>query len=98
MDNTNIVLTASADNQEVTITQKVDDDNTISPTINRNGDISVAWTRSLGDDNSLTATLTPDESIALEWKDDNWTANINAGLSGTDIGDVSVSAKRDVTF
>jgi len=98
MDNTNIVLTASADNQEVTISQQIDDDNKISPTINRNGDISVAWERNLGDDNSLTATLTPDDSVDIEWKDDNWTANINAGLSGTAIGDVSISAKRDVTF
>jgi len=98
MDNTNIKLTASADSQEVTISQQIDDDNKISPTINRNGDISVEWERSLGDDNSLTATVKPDESIDVEWKDDNWTANINAGLSGTTIGDISVSAKRDVTF
>lgn len=98
MDNTNIVLTASADNQEITISQQIDDDNKISPTINRSGDISVAWERSLGDDNSLTATVKPDESIDVEWKDDNWTANINAGLSGTSIEGVSISAKRDVTF
>mmetsp|Transcript_11348 Transcript_11348/g.26725 ORF Transcript_11348/g.26725 Transcript_11348/m.26725 type:complete len:306 (+) Transcript_11348:128-1045(+) len=98
MDNTNIVLTASADNQEVTISQQIDDNNKISPTINRNGAISVAWERDLGDDNSLTATLVPDDSVSVEWKDDNWTANINAGLSGTEIGDVSISAKRDVTF
>lgn len=98
MDNTNIVLTASADNQEITISQQIDDDNKVSPTINRSGDISIAWERSLGDDNSLTATLTPDESIDVEWKDDNWTATINAGLSGTEIGDVSISAKRDVAF
>lgn len=98
MDRTNVVLTASADNQEVTITQQIDDANSISPTINRNGDISVAWTRDLGDDNSLTATVVPDDSIGIEWKDDNWTANINAGLNGAEIGDVSISAKRDVTF
>jgi len=98
MDNTNIKLTASADNQEITLSQQIDDDNKISPTINRNGDISVEWERSLGDDNSLTATVTPDESIDIEWKDDNWTANINAGLSGTSIEGVSITAKRDVTF
>merc|ERR1712157_132568 len=95
---TNVELTASADSQEVTISQQIDDDNKISPTINRNGDISVEWERSLGDDNSLTATIKPDESIDVEWKDDNWTANINAGLSGTNIEGVSISAKRDVTF
>lgn len=98
MDNTNVKLTASVDNQELTISQQIDDDNKISPTINRNGDISVAWERSLGDDNSLTTTITPDESIDIEWKDDNWTANINAGLSGTSLEGVSISAKRDVVF
>merc|ERR1711935_813260 len=60
---TNVKFTASADSQEVTISQQIDDDNKISPTINRNGDISVEWERSLGDDNSLTATVKPDESI-----------------------------------
>jgi len=98
MDNTNIKLTASADNQEITISQQIDDDNKVSPTINRDGDISIEWERSLGDDNSLTATVKPDESIDVVWKDDNWTANINAGLSGTSIEGVSISAKRDVTF
>jgi hypothetical protein len=98
MGDTGIKLTASADAQEVTISQAIDDANTISPTINNSGDISVAWERSLGDDNSLTATVKPDESIDVEWKDDNWTANINAGLSGTSIDGVSISAKRDVTF
>jgi hypothetical protein len=98
MDGTDFTLTASADNQEVTISKKFDDDNTISPTINRNGDVSVEWERSLGDDNSLTATIKPDESIDVEWKDDNWTANINAGLAGTSIEGISISAKRDVTF
>lgn len=98
MGDTNVKLTASADDQEITVSQKLDDDNTISPTINRNGDISVAWERSLGDDNSLTATLKPDDSLDIEWKDDNWTAEVNCGLSGTNIDSVSVSTKRDVTF
>jgi len=98
MDNTNIKLTASADNQEVTISQQIDDDNKISPTINRNGDISIEWERSLGDDNSLIATLTPNESLNVEWKDDAWTAEIKAGLDGTNIDALSVTAKRDVTF
>jgi len=98
MDKTSVKLTASADNQEVTISQQIDDDNKVSPTINRNGDISVEWERSLGDDNSLTATIKPDESIDVEWKDDNWTANIAAGLSGTNIEGLSISAKRDVAF
>jgi len=98
MDKTSVKLTASVDDQEITISQQIDDDNKISPTISRDGSVSVEWERSLDGDNSLTATVKPDDSIDVEWKDDNWTANINAGLEGTSIGAVSISAKRDVNF
>ena len=98
VDNTNIKLTASADNQEVTVSQQLDDANRISPTINNHGDISVEWERSLGDDSSLTATLKPNDSLNLEWKDNDWTANVDMGLDGTDISGANVHIKRDVTF
>jgi hypothetical protein len=98
MDNTKIKLTASADNQEITVSQQLDDKNRISPTINNKGDISVEWERSLGDDSSLTATLKPNESLNLEWKDNDWTANVDMGLDGTDISGANVHIKRDVTF
>jgi len=98
MDKTNIKLTASADNQEVTVSQQIDDDNRIAPTINRNGDISLEWERKLGDDNTLTATLKPNESIDVEWKDDAWTAEVKAGLDGSNISGLSISTKREVLF
>jgi hypothetical protein len=98
MDNTKIKLTASADNQEITVSQQLDDKNRVSPTINNKGDISVEWERSLGDDSSLTATLKPNESLNLEWKDNDWTANVDMGLDGTDISGANVHIKRDVTF
>merc|ERR1712115_108255 len=80
---TEIDITASQDEQSITISKQVDDDNKVTPTIGSNGDFSVAWERSLGDDNSLTTTLTPNESVDLEWKDSDWTANINLPLDGT---------------
>ena len=94
---TNIKLTASADDQEVTITQKMGA-NTISPTFNNAGDISVAWERDLGDDGSLTATLKPDESLDVEWVDGDWTASVNCGLDGINVSGADVSIKRDITF
>jgi hypothetical protein len=96
-DDLDITVTASASDQKVTLSKTFGDD-TISPTITKSGVTSVAWERDLGDDNSFTATVVPDDSINVEWKDDNWTANINAGLSGIEIGDLSVSAKRDINF
>jgi len=98
MDNTNVKLTASADNQEVTVSQQLDANNRISPTVNRNGDVSIEWERTLGDDSSLTATLKPNDSLNVEWKDNDWTANVDMGLDGTNINGANVSIKRDVTF
>lgn len=97
VEDTSIKLVASADNQEVTLSRKMGDD-TISPTINNSGDVSVAWERDLGDDNSISAVLKPNESLDVEWKDDNWTAKVNCGLDGTNIDGVSISTKRDVNF
>jgi len=95
---TEISLTASVDSQSLTISQQIDDDNKISPTITSGGDISVAWERSLGDDNSLTATIKPDDAIDLEWKDAAWTANINLPIEGTSVTGANVGISRDVSF
>jgi hypothetical protein len=97
-DRTNVRLTASADNQEVTISQQLDSDNKISPTINNRGDISVAWERRLSDDSALTASLKPNDNLNVEWRDNAWTANINMPIDGTNINGANVSIKRDVNF
>jgi hypothetical protein len=49
-DKTTGKLTVSVDSQEVTISEQVDDDNSISPTINSNGYLSVDFDRRLSDD------------------------------------------------
>ena len=95
---TDVKLTASAGAQEVTISQQLDADNRIAPTISNGGDISVEWERRLTDDSSLTATLKPNDSIDVEWKDSDWTANVNMPIDGTDITGANVSIKRDVSF
>jgi len=97
-DKTNVKLTASADGQEVTFSQQVDDDNRIAPTINNNGDLSVEWERRLSDASSLTATLKPNDNLNVEWKDADWTANVNMPIDGTNIQCANVSIKRDVNF
>jgi hypothetical protein len=97
-DKTDLKLTASADNQEVTISQRLDDDNRVAPTINSRGDLSVEWERRLGDDSSLTAKLRPNDSLDVEWKDSAWTANVNMPIDGTNINGANVSIKRDVNF
>ena len=95
---TNVKLTASADGQEVTISQQLDKDNRVAPTINSNGDLSVEWERKLSGDSSLTASLKPNDSLNVEWKDAAWTANVNMGIDGANINGANVSIKRDVNF
>jgi len=97
-DKTNVEITASADAQSLTISQQLDDDNRVAPTIASSGSISLEWERSLGDENSVTTTLKPNESIDVEWKDASWTANINMPVDGTSIGGANVSIKREVNF
>jgi len=97
-ENTNIKLTASADNQEVTVSQQIDDINRIAPTINNNGDLSVEWERRLGDDSSLTANLKPNDNLNVKWCDSAWTANVNMPVDGTSIQGAKVNIKRDVNF
>jgi len=91
-------LTADANGQEVTISQQIDKDNKISPTINSNGDISVAWDRTISSDSSISAVLKPNDSLNIEWVDDAWTANIDCPVDGTDVKGASVHVKRDVSF
>ena len=95
---TSVEVTASQEAQSVKVSQQVDDDNLVTPTISSNGEISVEWERRLSDDSSLSATVTPNDSIDVEWKDAAWTANIKMPIDGTDITGANVSIKREVSF
>jgi len=95
---TSVEVTASQEAQSVKISQQVDDDNRVTPTLASNGDMSVEWERRLSDDSSVSATVTPNDSIDVEWKDSAWTANINMPIDGADITGANVSIKREVSF
>jgi len=95
---TNVKLTASIDSQKVTVSQQIDSNNRVAPTISSAGDLSVEWERRLSDDSSLTATLKPNDSLDVEWKDNAWTANVNMPIDGANINGANVRIKRDVKF
>ncbi|KAL7456442.1 hypothetical protein ACHAWC_007939 [Mediolabrus comicus] len=97
-DDTLIKVTASKDDQVVTISQKLNDENMISPTISRDGSLSLAWDRKLGDHNSVRTTLNPNRSVEVEWKDEAWTANVNFPMDENDVSGATVHIKRDVKF
>lgn len=97
-DDTTVEITASQDEQSITVSKQIDDENRVAPTIASGGDFKVEWERSLGGDNTLTTTLTPNDSIGLEWNDGAWEASIDLPLDGTAITGANVSIKRDVKF
>eukprot|EP00588_Corethron_pennatum_P015039 CAMPEP_0194265836 /NCGR_PEP_ID=MMETSP0169-20130528/940_1 /TAXON_ID=218684 /ORGANISM="Corethron pennatum, Strain L29A3" /LENGTH=263 /DNA_ID=CAMNT_0039006389 /DNA_START=80 /DNA_END=871 /DNA_ORIENTATION=- len=95
---TSIEVTASADEQSVTVSRQVDDSNRISPTLAlQSKDFSVEWERSLDDGNSVTTTVTPNQAIDIEWNDAAWTANVNLPIDDG-IGGANVSIKRELNF
>lgn len=98
IDDTTFKLSASADHQEITVSQQLDDANRIAPTIGSNGEISIEWEHVVNDDSVFTARLKPNDSIDVEWEDQDWTANVNMPIDGTDIRGASVSIRRDVEF
>merc|ERR1712060_673890 len=97
-DDTLIKVTASKDDQVVTISQKINDENMISPTIGRDGSLSLAWDRKLGDDNTIRTTLNPNRSVDVEWRDSAWTANVNFPMDEKDLSGSSVHIIRDFKF
>mmetsp|Transcript_16208 Transcript_16208/g.37049 ORF Transcript_16208/g.37049 Transcript_16208/m.37049 type:complete len:277 (-) Transcript_16208:28-858(-) len=97
-DDTLIKVTASQDDQIVTISQKLNDENMISPTIGRDGSLSLAWDRRLGEENTVRTTLNPNRSVDVEWRDAAWTANVNFPMDEKDLSGATVHIKRDIKF
>ena len=97
-DDTLIRITASRHDQVVTISQKLNDENVISPTIGRDGSLSLSWDRKLGDDMSVRTTLNPNRSVDVEWRDSAWTANVNFPMDDNDLKGATVHIKRDIKF
>jgi len=77
----NTYLQVDADKRQLTVAQALSNRDKITPTVNADGDFSVAYTRLL-DDGKLTTTWTPNDSIKLEWSDGVWETTIRAPLEG----------------
>lgn len=91
-------ISATADNQEVTISQQIDSNNRIAPTLSSGGALSVEWERTLSDDSSITAILKPNEGVDIEWTDGAWTTNLELPMKGNQISSAKVGISRDIDF
>jgi len=77
----NTYVQIDAEKRQLTVAQALSNRDKITPTVNLDGDFSVAYTRLL-EDGRLTTTWTPDDSIKLEWSDGVWETTIRAPLEG----------------
>ena len=93
-----IKVTALSQDQVVTISQKLNDENVISPSIGLDGSLSLAWDRKLGDNKSVRTTLNPNRSVNVEWRDAAWTANVNFPMDENDLRGATVYVKPDIKF
>lgn len=98
MDNTDIKVTANKEAQKVKISQQITDVDTISPTFDSNGDITVAWERDLGNDNTVTTTVGNSDTATIVWNDDNWVVNGKVQLNGVVPEDIEFHMKREIEF
>jgi len=93
----NTYLQIEANKRQLLVSQALSNRDKITPTVNADGEFSLAYTRVL-DDGKLTTTWTPDDSIKLEWSDGVWETTIRAPLEGYSkvSQGIKVSMKRNV--
>lgn len=97
MDGTSIQLDAQS--KKLTVAHSFTDKDTISPSINLAGDVTLSYSRSL-DRGKITTTYTPNDSVKLQWSDGVYETTIKAPLDGyykTSSG-IKVNMKRTVSM
>ena len=80
MDGTAIQLDAQS--RKLTVAHSFSDRDTIVPSVNLAGDVTLAYSRNLGAGGQVTATYTPDDSVKLQWSDGVYETTIKAPLDG----------------
>ena len=98
MEDIAVEVTTSKENSSVKVSQRIDEFNRITPSINQYGDISVEWVHKFGDDSTVTTTVNPKDAIHIKWKENAWIANIHLPLEGASIGAASINFRRKVIF
>lgn len=100
---TNLKLVAplnsdNVNNQIVTISQQIDANNRIAPTLDSQGNVSVEWERTISEDSTLIANIDA-KQLSLQWRDAAWNTNIRIPIDGShSIHGANVSIQRDVSF
>lgn len=98
-DSTRVRVDADMDNQKITLSQRIDDDNIISPSISSDGDMSLEYRGVVGD-GVLTANYHPSDSIGVRYEEGSWVAKADIPIEGyfSFKGNAKLKIGRSVTM
>lgn len=93
---TTVTIAADMDKQRLTVSQRIDEDNEISPSITSDGDIEVQYKRVMGD-GLMTANYKPNDATSLKYEEGPWVASANFPMDGFyQVGRPGLAVKRSV--
>jgi hypothetical protein len=82
LSSTQIVFDANKDHQKVAVAYRVNDANTIIPSITSNGDISLEYRHAVRDAGLLTANYCPNDATTVQYEDGPWIASAVIPIDG----------------
>ncbi len=97
---TAVTIDASRSSQKLTVSQKIMEGHTITPSVTSKGGVTVAWKMDLntGSGDSVTTTICPGDKINVKWEDGPWVAQFDTALNGFKTEGLTVKVNRKVSF
>lgn len=80
-EKTRLQIDADMDSQRITLAQRLDDRNSISPSISSNGEMELVCRRVIGN-GAMTASYTPSKSTSIKYEDGPWVASADIPMDG----------------
>jgi len=91
-----ITIAADMDSQRVTVNQRINEDNEISPSITSDGDVELQYKRIIGD-GVMTANYKPNDSTSVKYEEGPWVASANFPMEGFyQLGGPQLAIKRSI--
>lgn len=97
-DDTRIKIDAGTDHQRITVAQRIDDANSVSPSITSDGELQFGYRRVVGD-GAVTAIYKPNDRTSLRYEEGPWVATVDIPMDGyfeLNSGDAMVNIRRSV--
>jgi len=89
-----IAIDASSDSTKLSVSQQINAENQLTPSVTTSGEAELEYRRAVGH-GYVTTTLKPNESLNVRWEDGVWNVDIKAPMEGIFFRDgVKVKVRR----